>query len=137
MEHKAVHIITSLRAAVLQVEFAASLIDVEAIAEDQEGSKTHTHAYITWPVGTDSKGRAVLKPKKENWIRGIRRRYGCEQCKYSNAGKVCTTCGIYIWAGWPKTPEHVRHLKRYIAIKPGAIFRDQDGNIQRCQHEQR
>ena len=133
MEHKPVHIITNLTVNQFLQRAAISRLDVEAIAEDSEGSQDHIHAYLTWPVDRDNYGRTVLKPKKTNWCRGVHRKFGCATCRNSCGGARCPTCNLYIKAIWPKNPEHVENIKRYIERKAGALLRGEDGNFHRRQ----
>ena len=134
MEHKPLHIITNLPVNNFLQRCRTSQLDVEAIAEDQTADEGyHIHAYITWPIGQDHYGRTVLKPKKTNWIRGLRRAYGCIHCRNRCGGNRCSSCGLYIKSKRIASPEHIENCKRYINRKVGAIFRDENGILSRHQ----
>ena len=134
MEHKPIHLITSLQVNQVLERCNQAGIDVEAIAEDYtQNEGYHTHAYITWPIGNDHYGRAVLKPKKTNWCRGVHRKYGCPICKNNCGGIRCPACGIYIKTKYPKSEGDIERVKAYINRKVGALFRDQNGIFSRYQ----
>ena len=122
MEHKPAHIVTNLpiREFVKQCELFK--LDVEAIAEDEDQTNPHIHALIAWPIGKTTGGARILKPRRPNFVRSCRRKYGCVQCHNSQSNARCTSCQLFFKPIWPKTPEHLENIKRYIARKIGAVF---------------
>ena len=123
MEHKPVHIITNLPKSNFLERCVTNNLDVEAIAEDytqEEGY--HVHAYIAWPVGRIPTGQAVLKPRRPNFVRGCRRKFGCVACHNSQSNARCVECQLWFKFIWAKSDEHVENIKRYIHRKVDAVL---------------
>ena len=130
-QYKPVHLISSLKPEQLLERVQKNGIQIEALAEDETRDEGyHTHAYLAWPIGRTRDGNAVLKPKKPNWIRGIRNKYGCTYCRTSQSGAGCP-CGLYIKAKFPKCQDHVDHCIAYINRKPKALLKDIGGVFHR------
>ena len=117
MEHRPVHIICSLTVQQFNERTQVNGIPVEIIAEDQDQEGPHIHAYTPWPIGRTEAGHAVLKPRRPNWVRGSRRKYGCHDCHNSQSNARCPNCGLWFKFIWPKSDEHVENIKRYINRK--------------------
>ena len=133
MEHKPLHLITNITVNQLKTKCHEFHLEIELYTEDHHQTNNHIHAFIAWPINT-TEGRKRITPSRTNWIRSIRRAYGCRFCKYPPnlyTGKQCPHCNLYLKFIWPHTPEHLENIKTYIKNKP--IYYQHQGEDQYLQ----